>query len=124
LSLQFFVDGTPRPKQSFRFTTRSGKPAGFQPVRVKEWQNLVRLRASEAIAGRQEFPLVDGLKVMLEFNLPDKKRRDSDNLSKGTLDALNGIVWEDDNQVTDLHIIKRVEPKNVGVLVTVEEHCQ
>jgi Holliday junction resolvase RusA-like endonuclease len=33
---------------------------------------------------------------------------DADNLAKAVLDALNGIVWDDDAQVFDLRIIKVV----------------
>lgn len=31
---------------------------------------------------------------------------DSDNLAKGVCDALNGLVWKDDSQVVELHIVK------------------
>ena len=38
---------------------------------------------------------------------PDVQRPDADNDAKLVLDALNGLAWEDDQQVNDLHVIKR-----------------
>ena len=37
---------------------------------------------------------------------PDVQKPDADNDAKLVLDALNGLAWEDDQQVNDLHVIK------------------
>lgn len=37
---------------------------------------------------------------------PDTYRPDSDNEGKLVMDALNGLVWADDAQVVDLHVVK------------------
>lgn len=37
---------------------------------------------------------------------PDTYRPDADNESKLVMDALNGLVWADDAQVVDLHVVK------------------
>lgn len=44
--------------------------------------------------------------VIINFFLPTKRRKDLDNLSKAVLDGLNGVVWEDDKQVIDIHLRK------------------
>ena len=48
---------------------------------------------------------------------------DSDNISKIILDALNGVAYYDDNQVTDLTIYKLYATTNekVGVVVNIRE---
>ena len=48
---------------------------------------------------------------------------DSDNISKIILDALNGLAYYDDNQVTDLTIYKLYATTNekVGVVVNIRE---
>lgn len=71
-------------------------------------------------------PCLEGaLSVRLEIYVPipaswAKKKRDAalagslraigrpdvDNVSKAYLDALNGIVWKDDAQVCDLHVVR------------------
>jgi Holliday junction resolvase RusA-like endonuclease len=38
----------------------------------------------------------------LDFFMPDKRRRDPNNLLKGIADALEGIVYTDDKQITKL----------------------
>ena len=37
---------------------------------------------------------------------PDTYRPDADNEAKLVMDALNGLVWADDAQVVDQHVIK------------------
>ena len=37
---------------------------------------------------------------------PDTYKPDSDNEGKLVMDALNGLVWADDAQVVDLHVVK------------------
>ena len=48
---------------------------------------------------------------------------DADNISKIILDALNGLAYYDDNQVTDLTIYKLYATTNekVGVVVNIRE---
>lgn len=95
---KFFVSGYPVPKQSFIYT----KFGGYRNPHVTEWQSLVKAAAMQA-----GVPVLDGkVKVEVTFYLKDNHRRDLDNLSKGVLDSLNGVAWEDDNQVIDLHVKK------------------
>jgi crossover junction endodeoxyribonuclease RusA len=65
-------------------------------------------------------PLAGSLAVSVDFYLPDRRRRDLDNLSKAVLDACNGVVWEDDQQVTQLHITKQFDRDETGITVYVE----
>ncbi len=113
-SVAFNVVGIPRPKQSFRYGNRHG----YQPERVTDWQDYVRYEAKAAMAGRP--PFAGSLEVFIDFWLPDKRRRDLDNLSKGVLDACNGIVWVDDQQVTALHLVKHFNIQEPGCTVGVE----
>lgn len=101
----FIVSGEPRPKQSFKYT-KDGR--GYTPKLARAWQTRVSLRAREAMDGRE---IIQGpLTVRLIFCLGDGRRVDLDNLSKGTLDALKGIVFMDDSQVMDLHLKKSITP--------------
>ena len=53
---------------------------------------------------------------------PDTQKPDADNDAKLVLDALNGVAWDDDQQVTDLHVIKRDRTRGATpqMLVTIE----
>jgi Holliday junction resolvase RusA-like endonuclease len=55
-------------------------------------------------------PLEGDLAVKLALYWPDRRKHDVDNI-KGFLDALTGILWEDDGQITDLHITKAYDKK-------------
>ena len=113
MTIIFYVEGTPRPKQSYRHS----KHGGYTPARVKAWQEAVALAAKQEMAGAD--PLAGPLAVEMAFHLPDRRKRDLDNLSKGVLDGMNGIVFEDDQQVTELKLTKQVSKKFPGVLVKV-----
>lgn len=114
--LAFVVAGAPVPKQSFAMDTR-GKGHGYRSDRVSAWQDAVAWQAKQAMQGQDQFE--GDVAVRLVFTLPNRRRVDLDNLSKGCLDALNGICWRDDRQVAELHLRKRVgdEP---GVAVWIE----
>lgn len=52
-------------------------------------------------------PMDGAIKVDIEAFMPDKRRRDLDNLCKGSLDSLTHAgVWLDDSQICDLRIHK------------------
>ena len=110
--MKFFVAGNPVPKQSFRKT----KTGGYTDPRVTAWQEAIGWKAKAE--GVQL--LTGNVKVNLLFLLKDRRRRDSDNLSKAVLDALNGIAWVDDTQVTDLHILKSLS-STPGVAIEIWE---
>lgn len=115
--IQFFVQGLPVPKQSFRYTKNGG---GYQSQKVKEWQGTVSWSATAKMIDRDL--LTGDVCVKLFFCLPDKRRRDWDNLAKGVMDALNGVVYRDDSQVVEAHIAKIVDRRvRPGVKVEILE---
>ena len=120
--IKFTVYGEAVPKQSFRM----GKFGGYQSKRVTDYANLIK------ITFMQQYPkhnpaIFDNsaLKVVIrEYRtIPSSKskkfkmralvgeirpitRPDTDNISKGIKDALNGIVYPDDKQIVTEHIEK------------------
>lgn len=53
---------------------------------------------------------------------PDTYKPDIDNIAKIVLDALNGVAYEDDKQITQLHVIKQPRTRTEEHLtITVEE---
>lgn len=92
------VPGQPVSKQRPRFNTTTGRAATPQVTKAAE--------ARVGWALREAFPTVNRrseFKVSLWFYSKDRRRRDIDNLTKLCLDAANGIVWQDDSQVVELH---------------------
>ena len=117
-TLTFVVKGTPRPKQSFRYSARGH----YTPARIREWQSNVKSEAMYAMYGRIIYTKEEKVEVWLNFRLPDRRKRDIDNLSKGVLDSMNNIVYEDDAQVHKLTITKEVDKENEGVTVYVRAY--
>jgi len=112
--IMFFVAGHPVPKQSFQIKNYGG---GFQPQRVIDWEEVVALAAKQAVIADPDFTKLDGLiRIHLSFNLPDRRRRDFDNLSKGTVDALHQIIFHDDSQINAALIFKHFPPKDKRLL--------
>lgn len=119
-----------------RVTVRGGRAMMYTPDKTAKFEALVRLEAAQSMRGR---PLIKGpvrLGLEIVMGVPDsypKKRRadclegrefptkkpDIDNVVKAFADAFNGIVWEDDVQIVDLHAVRRYgEFAHVGVTVS------
>lgn len=114
--LVFFIQGDAVPKQSFRM----GANGPYQSSRVIKWENRVRQESAKAMLNRR--PARGAVKVGLDFVMRTISKADLDNLVKGVLDGIKGIVFQDDVQVVELaagkhsHIPERNEP---GVLVQI-----
>lgn len=116
-SVEFEVPGVAVPKQSMKVARRGKFISTYTPAHVKEWQDLVRRHAVEACEERLCGPLFASLSFWYPMQGQPRKRKprpprvkdtrpDCDNLSKPVLDAMNGIVYEDDGQVARLLVEK------------------
>ena len=62
------------------------------------------------------------LSVKIDAYMPDRRKRDIDNINKAVLDSLTHAgVWGDDEQIDDLQVIRRSVEKGGRVVVTVTE---
>ena len=68
------------------------------------------LAVKEAVTsqlGSNYRPLKGNLSISMRVHMPDRRKRDIDNLIKSTLDALQKTkVFNDDNQVSEIHICR------------------
>lgn len=105
-----------------------GRPfaQSYPNKKTVEGEALIREVAAEAMAGRPPFfgPLI--LKILISINRTQswsaKKKAamkfvtgfpDIDNLAKSVADAVQGIIWQNDNQLCELHI-RRVYDDTCG----------
>lgn len=93
------VPGEPVPKGRPRF----GKGHAYTDPKTKAAEE--RIRALTRQAGIRK-PTKKPVCLTIGFWRASKRRADIDNLAKLVLDALNGIVWEDDNQIEELLLFK------------------
>lgn len=90
---------------------------GYLLPKVREAKEALQWEARSQHRGR---PLGGDLAVEIQLVWPDKRRRDVDNV-KILLDAMSGILWDDDSQITDLHILKDVDKADPHVEMWVWE---
>lgn len=80
------------------FVTRDGRVVRANPKRYQRYRNHVRSRVELDLKRLQirDWTLRGPFRLSLTFHFPDLRRRDGDNCEKGILDALKGVLWEDD----------------------------
>lgn len=112
-----------------RLTTRGGYAHAYTPAKTREFENLVGWAAKRAMCQRP--PVASGRALFVQITVSivpplswSKKRRsesfgafcskkpDTDNVAKAILDAMNGIVYEDDAQVVGLIVQKFYAEEN------------
>jgi Holliday junction resolvase RusA-like endonuclease len=124
-----FISGDPKPQARPRGRVVSAGVKSFVSMYspVSPWRRKVRKHLKRGTSA--EWPLEGAVEVRLHFVMvrPKSSKRlhptikrvgDVDNLAKAVLDAMSGLVFEDDAQVCDLHVTKHYGPKS-GVEVTV-----
>ncbi len=131
MSITFFVEGIPRPGGSKRAIYNPKQGRSFivpDNKNTKPWMETVKWQAIEK---REDdaTPLQGPLRVVLNFVMPRPKNHfrtgkfcgllkdtspgryhhktpDLDKLCRSTLDALKGVLWQDDCQVSLLMSVK------------------
>ena len=101
------VVGSARPR-----VTRHGT---YIPAKTRRYRELIRSCFIEGGGQRMSGPMAVKVDVYRELpksrpkrmeSEPDTFKPDVDNVGKNVLDALNGLAWDDDAGVVDLHVVK------------------
>lgn len=120
----FAIPGQPVAKGRPKFARQGSFVRTYTPEKTATYENLVKLFATQAMAG---LPPIEGpVELWLDINLQiptswSKKRQrdaaaglvaatkkpDADNVLKAVKDGMNGIVWLDDAQAVEYRISKR-----------------
>jgi crossover junction endodeoxyribonuclease RusA len=99
---------------------RYGSGRAFTAPRTAEYEHVVSQHLR--VAYRAALPLSGPLELRLAFHLPDRRRKDVDNLAKAILDAGNGLVWADDDQIETCTIYKLRPSANPRVQLLLAHH--
>ncbi len=132
MNLSFVVYGPPVPKARARVV----KGRAYTPKRTRAYEKLVTTMAMVAeyrysnhvmggrVAGARKDPWPKDAKYSVSILVYRKAMRgDADNFAKSIMDALNGIIWNDDRQVQKMVVemfTNRLRPR---VEVSVEVLC-
>lgn len=71
---------------------------------------------------KRTMPLQEKIRLVVEFQQTDKRRRDLDNYLKCLLDSMTHAgVYEDDSQIDDLRIYRPTTDELQNLIITLEE---
>jgi Holliday junction resolvase RusA-like endonuclease len=101
------LKGEPKSTQHiYRAACRGPFPTTYMTAEGKAIKEAYQW---EAKAQWRDKPTAMNLNVSISFYFKTKRRRDLDNQNKLVLDALTGIVYEDDSQIDELHLYRKYD---------------
>ncbi len=124
--IELIVPGKIVPQQRPKFARHGDFIQTYDPKPCRDYKRMVQLFANQAVAKQRGFkPYDKAVEVVLWFFLEipysysdtDRldaangrirpiSRPDLDNMAKGVLDAVKGILWTDDSLIVTMHIKK------------------
>lgn len=132
-TLKIEIPIEPAGKERPRVIQRKGRSIAYTPLKTRQLEATIRDFALAEMLKRRfkkiEAPTPIKVSIDAVFHVPisyAKKRKaacllgleaptkkpDADNVAKLVLDALNGVAFDDDSQVTELIVHKRYESED------------
>ncbi len=110
----------PEPPSANRLW-RNGRGRTYTDAAAHEFKLATRVACAKAGITRVVFPTGTPVAVTLTW-YRQRKAGDTSNRIKVVEDALNGIVWDDDKQVSELHVY-RVDGQRPGRVEVIVERA-
>ena len=108
LSVQVQLSDTPIVSKKNRMRYARGRV--YKTAEVQDFEHALEKAAAEAICQITDWkPLSGPVKLELQMQFPDRRRRDLHNTLDTICDALQEIIYEDDAQVCEI-----VAKKTIG----------
>lgn len=128
----FFVPGPAVGKARARTVKQGGRTWSYTPQKTKDYEELIRIMARQAMGKLSPTKHACTIEVFEWRKVPtswSKAKReatpipvckpDLDNVLKSVKDALNGIVYVDDSQVSSALVVRRWDDRRWGLDVCV-----
>lgn len=107
-------------KDNVKIFSKGKRPHIFLPQRYKLWESEIKRQAKEQLP-KDYIPTKNEINLTIEFYLKDKRCPDLQNLPKSVCDALNGVVWEDDRQISEVHLFRKFGYEKSKIVLIFEE---
>ena len=91
----------------------------YEPARMTAFKSAIRAAAMAGSSPLSE-PVACTLRFFRKFKATARNFGDADNLAKAVLDAVNGLAFVDDSQITRLISEKFTDMENPRVEVSIE----
>lgn len=131
MKVEFFLPIEPRPKRTGQMSFRNGKAVFFKNKTNRAFEKEVKSFFEynfKNVWYSKEKPL----RIKVQFNMKRPKsvkrvyhtvKSDIDNLLKNLFDSLQGILFEQDQQIIEIHAKKSYAEnlENVGIHVIIED---
>ena len=120
MHVTFKVEATPVGKGRPKFARRGNFVSTYTPTKTRDYEDLIREAARKAMGTNEPLKTPVAAYIYITVPIPQSyskkrfkaclegierpcKKPDCDNVMKAFLDAMNGIVYDDDSQVVSLH---------------------
>ncbi len=122
-TIHFSIPTNPISVNSYLKNTQYGRR--YMPPKTKEYVEQAQISAKKHLLlnksslEQAQLPTSKPLTMSLTYYFSDKRRRDIDNYSKCILDALQTIIYNDDNQIQHLTLSKYIDRENPRTEITI-----
>ena len=115
--MRIVIPGKPQGKARPRFSAAGGKVRTYTPQKTKDYEELIAWEYKRQ--GGLKYSGEIELTIYADFTADPKRKPDADNIAKVVMDALNGVAYADDAQVT-LLTVKKKQSKEERLIITVD----
>ncbi|AVT83677.1 RusA family crossover junction endodeoxyribonuclease [Rhodopseudomonas palustris] len=113
------LKGEPKSTQHlYKMSYAAGYPKIYMTNEGKALKDAYQWQAKIQWVGK---PSKERIALHVTYFFGSKRLRDLDNMNKLTLDALTGIVYEDDSQIDELHIYRAYDKECPRIAIAVVE---
>lgn len=116
--IRLVFHGRPLSKDNEKVFNRAGRP--FLSRKFRDYENYIKGQAKSQLAAicGPNLPISGDVHIRLTFYFKNNVRPDLTNLPKSVCDALNGVLWKDDRQITKCTLMV-LQDKDERVIVEV-----
>ncbi len=118
--IKIVLNGEPKSTSHiYKYTSFGGKGVrGYMSSQGKDLKDSYAWQAKALYRGK---PFNSALHISCTLFFGTKRKADIDNFNKLWLDALTGILWEDDSQIQELNIRKDYDKERPRIELSIKE---
>lgn len=104
---------------------KQGRVIAYTPPKTRAFERIVKAKAIAMftllpMSVRKAWPMQGRFRVEVTAYFPDARRRDGENVGKCIGDACNGVLWDDDSQITTMVSHRKIDRENPRTEILVE----